>query len=174
MANELLTKTVRQLNKFEHKVIDFIKTKGWLMAVIGLFALSTAVPKEAQNNDCLDFKDVAKINYTPIVWNETNHAYESVFSQRVKPGEVGYVEEIDYGGELFLQGKANPIVIFPIGANVTGYTDKTTLKKIGLEDGTFINNYTTCYSRRVYDSQLYNKDRFKRIKSATKGFGSHK
>ncbi len=98
--------------------------------------------------DCLGFFDVANIDYTAAVWDPKDKAFESVFKQKSAPNETGYVKDVEYGGELYEQGKADPLISFPIGARVVGYGGDTKETKIDLPDGTQLTSYTTCYTAK--------------------------
>jgi hypothetical protein len=104
-----------------------------------------ALAGNAKASSCVPFEQAANIRYIPAVWNEKHGAYESVFEQLSDPGERGWVEDVNRSGELYVQGKADPIVTFPMGADVTGYHDTTTQKTTPLPDGTSITSYTTVY-----------------------------
>lgn len=114
---------------------------GPLMALIpSIDAAGAGVVKQPPPEDgCLGFYDVANIEYESAVWNADNGRYESKFKQLSNPGEEGYVEEVQY-----LAG--GTIVVFPLGANVTGYSDSTTKgPTIHIAEGWDITPEITCY-----------------------------
>jgi|GEM_PF-834657 hypothetical protein len=94
----------------------------------------------AARGNCISFWEAANIDYTPAVWNDDIGLYESLFRQKSKRGERGWVHDIDVSGD-----PRHPIIVFPIGADVAGYSDTTTMRRIRLPDGTFIDSYTTEY-----------------------------
>ncbi|MCL4199899.1 hypothetical protein KJZ67_00980 [Patescibacteria group bacterium] len=101
-----------------------------------MFGLSGSAPR----GRCVSFWEAANIDYTPAVWNDDAGLFESVFRQKSKRGERGWVYDIDRTGNT-----RHPIIVFPIGADVAGYSDTTITRRIRLPDGTFIDSYTTEY-----------------------------
>ena len=119
--------------EFEKITRDVIRG-GTALAI--MFGLSGS----AARGRCVSFWEAANIDYTPAVWNADAGLFESVFRQKSKRGERGWVFEVDAGG-----APGHPIIIFPIGADVAGYSDRTTMRRIRLPDGTYIDSYRTEY-----------------------------
>lgn len=95
--------------------------------------------------DCVDFWHAANIDYTPVVWDPVDKAFESIFRQRSAANQTGYVEDVEYGGDMYERGLSDPLVTFPIGARIVGYHGDTKKTVIKLPDGTTLDSYTTTY-----------------------------
>lgn len=103
-------------------------------------AIMFGLSGSAARGRCVSFEEAANIDYTPAVWNNDAGLYESLFRQKSKRGERGWVYDIDASGD-----PDHPIIVFPIGADVAGYSDTTTVRRIRLPDGTYLDSYTTRY-----------------------------
>ncbi|EKE13606.1 MAG: hypothetical protein ACD_12C00890G0001 [uncultured bacterium] len=125
-----------------------ILKKAFQIAYPGLLILSQMSSSVLAKVGCQGFFDVANIDYTAAVWDPKDKAYESIFKQKSAPNETGFVQDVEYGGDLYEQGKADPLISFPIGARVVGYAGDTKETIIKLPDGTQLTSYTTCYSQK--------------------------